>query len=378
MDPHILNVKPDAFLDLLFGRCPPEAYLLIWQLAGKKSTWFQVSQLADAAEFAAACQDDTYVGTCLSPRDFGPWNRCEADQMAVLVGVWADIDVASDAHKKKALPETMDQARELADSLGLTPTVSVDSGHGLQPYWLLDEPWIFPSDAERQQAQQLVERFQAALRRNALAAGWMLDATHDLARVLRVPGTTNRKIKEHPVPVQLIDAGGPRYDRQVLAALVEPAPRTRTSTRCSTAERAQRYVSKMPPAISHDGGHKATFNVAQVLVRGFALSVPEARPILQEYSQRCLPPWSDAELEHKLESAQAKSRLPSGYLLGSNGQHAAAHPSPREPATPSAADALAAAESLALALLDVIRARPQLRLAWKQALADTEGGESCA
>jgi hypothetical protein len=71
----------------------------------------------------------------------------------------------------------------------------------------------------------------------------------------------------------------------------------------------------MPPAVSGQGGHQATYAVAQVLVRGFGLGVDQARPILQEYSARCQPPWSDAELAHKLRSAEEQSRLPRGYLL---------------------------------------------------------------
>src|SRR5262249_41530014 len=71
------------------------------------------------------------------------------------------------------------------------------------------------------------------------------------------------------------------------------------------------------PGISGQRGHDATWAVAQVLVRGFALRIDEARPLLEEYSQRCQPPWSDKELEHKLRSAQETSRLRAGYLLDS-------------------------------------------------------------
>jgi hypothetical protein len=261
-------------------------------------------------------------------------SRCLLRRGAVAQGFWpgetlrggqsgryrrslGDIDIAGEAHKKKALPETMEQARELADSLGVDPTLSVDSGHGLQAYWLFSEPWIFTDDDEREQARQLIERFQAALRRNAEAAGWTLDATHDLARVLRLPGTINYKLKGQPTPAKLLDASGPRYSRDALAALVEPTPTTRLKATAghSTVERARRYAAKLPPAISGEGGHNAAFKVAQVLRRGFGLSLRDSRPIMCEFNERCVPPWSEEELEHKLESADKKSRLPLGYLL---------------------------------------------------------------
>lgn len=46
--------------------------------------------------------------------------------------------------------------------------------------------------------------------------------------------------------------------------------------------------------------------------------MPEAWPILWEYNSRCVPPWSESELRHKLTSAQNLRRhsKPRGYLCG--------------------------------------------------------------
>jgi hypothetical protein len=68
-------------------------------------------------------------------------------------------------------------------------------------------------------------------------------------------------------------------------------------------ELARRYVSKVPGAVSGSGGHNQTFTVACALVKGFDLSVDQARPLLWEYNQRCDPAWSASELEHKLVQA---------------------------------------------------------------------------
>jgi hypothetical protein len=75
----------------------------------------------------------------------------------------------------------------------------------------------------------------------------------------------------------------------------------------------------MPPAVSGQGGHNATFRVACVLVIGFGLSVSEALPILRDYNLGCRPPWSEAELLHKLQDA---SNLPGrrGHLLDDRGR----------------------------------------------------------
>lgn len=71
----------------------------------------------------------------------------------------------------------------------------------------------------------------------------------------------------------------------------------------SVMERARRYISMMPRAISGQGGHNATFRVACVLVIGFALGESEAMTLLGEWNAGCQPPWSERELQHKIQSA---------------------------------------------------------------------------
>ena len=86
-------------------------------------------------------------------------------------------------------------------------------------------------------------------------------------------------------------------------------------------ERARRYLAKCSPAVSGQGGHNATYHVAAVLVHGFALPESDARSLLSEWNQTCVPPWSEAALRHKLRSAaHAVHRLPRGHLLGDGEQ----------------------------------------------------------
>lgn len=83
-------------------------------------------------------------------------------------------------------------------------------------------------------------------------------------------------------------------------------------------ERARRYVAVMPAAVSGSNGHNATYAAACALVKGFGLSVEEARPIMEEFNGRCSPPWSARELEHKLAQAdKTGDPEPRGYLIGS-------------------------------------------------------------
>lgn len=84
-------------------------------------------------------------------------------------------------------------------------------------------------------------------------------------------------------------------------------------------DRASRYLRKCPPAISGQGGHKAAFRAACAVVRGFELGEAEALAVLQEWNSGCQPPWSEAELRHKIKSAKtAQATKPDGYLARGN------------------------------------------------------------
>lgn len=75
-------------------------------------------------------------------------------------------------------------------------------------------------------------------------------------------------------------------------------------------KRAIAYVSKMPEAISGQGGHQATWNAARKLTADFGLDEESTFQILRaHYNPRCLPPWSDFELRHKARDAATKARV---------------------------------------------------------------------
>lgn len=79
-------------------------------------------------------------------------------------------------------------------------------------------------------------------------------------------------------------------------------------------ERARRYVARMPAAVAGQGGHRALWLVALAVVRGFALELEDALDVLRDYSTRCVPPWSERELLHKVADA-TRADAPLGYLV---------------------------------------------------------------
>jgi len=68
-------------------------------------------------------------------------------------------------------------------------------------------------------------------------------------------------------------------------------------------EQARRYVSQCEPSVSGHGGHCQLFKVTCRLVVKCKLSVLESWTILAEFNARCKPPWSKAELVHKIVDA---------------------------------------------------------------------------
>lgn len=74
--------------------------------------------------------------------------------------------------------------------------------------------------------------------------------------------------------------------------------------------RARAYIEKMPPAVSGSGGHAALWAVARKLVCDFGLDEQSTlRIIRSEYNHRCQPPWTEAELRHKVQSAFEKGKI---------------------------------------------------------------------
>jgi hypothetical protein len=196
------------FLRELFGNKPEELYLLLWTLADKRSRWFRdVDESAKAAK--ALRQQDVYVGVGLSPEDFGPTHRCPSDKVAGIVGLWADLDLKSEAHSQKSLPRSVEEALSIIPR-EVPPTIVVTSGNGAHAWWLFKEPFIFDSPDERCRATKLILRWQTLLRLNAASRGWAFDRLADLARVLRVPGTFNNKDPNNRKPVSIHS----RFDRR--------------------------------------------------------------------------------------------------------------------------------------------------------------------
>ena len=214
-----MTTETRSFLEALFAGKPENLFLLLWTLPEKRSQWFRDLDAAiQCAE--SSCDHDLYVGVGLSGRDYGASHRCVSAEVAGIVGLWADLDLKSDAHPKAALPATVEDAMKILPD-EFPPTFVVRTGNGAHAWWLFREPLIFESDEDRRNASALALRWQSLLRLNAAAQGWAFDRLADLARVLRVPGTKNCKDAANPKPVEIQSQTDRRYNPSDLAEFLE-------------------------------------------------------------------------------------------------------------------------------------------------------------
>ncbi|GMV51963.1 MAG: hypothetical protein AMXMBFR67_35060 [Nitrospira sp.] len=200
-------------------------HLLLWRLPSKRSEWVQEltsDTIAKIEQWAET--EDVYAGCGLRNAKLGPARRGERADVVAIPGLWIDADYldGSGDHKKPNLPPTEADARKLLEEMGLPPSAIVHSGHGLQAWWLFREPWVFEDDADRDTAERLTKAWCDTFRAKAQARGWDADQVGDLPRVMRIPGTWNRK--GTAVQTRLLSLTEARYNPDDFDGYLSAAP----------------------------------------------------------------------------------------------------------------------------------------------------------
>lgn len=174
------------------------------------------------------------------------YKRGDAALSHLLPGFWADIDVNGPGHKSKGrLPEDREAGMRIVTNSSLPePSLWVDSGGGLYPWWLLDEPKkITPENLEA--VSRLSEDVQAELERSARELGLECAPMADLARVLRIPGTVNRKVEGSPTMCRIIQDTGAVYSIREIRESV-PRGSTKKSKPSAGNEDPQAVLNGLP------------------------------------------------------------------------------------------------------------------------------------
>jgi len=107
-----------------------------------------------------------------------------------IVCLWADVDGKDfESGGKEA-------ALRSVEAFPLKPTIIVDSGHGYHLYWVLEQPLLDMKD-------EMLFVFKQVLAGVVKALG-ADQSKIDHVACLRLPGTTNRKDEEEPVPCRIV------------------------------------------------------------------------------------------------------------------------------------------------------------------------------
>lgn len=230
----------------------PSAFICIVASPHFTGRWFEAAEEACAYGREIEAQgNDAYIalGAHGKKLDRG---RGKASNIVGIGGVWADVDIHHPtAHKKENLVRSVEEADALVESVFPKPSIAIHSGHGMQYYWLFDKPWQWEPDdtQERARAAAFVSDWTDTLRDAAKARGVDVDATKDLARIFRLPGTTNFKGDPVPVAVNSPAKMGARLSRYTVVTLRERAPER---------EKSKRQTRKIPVG---DNGRPATDRV---------------------------------------------------------------------------------------------------------------------
>lgn len=200
----------------LLPKEPGEFWSYIWTLKDKTSHWFQLKDESILSYVDKRKNDtDVYVAVSLFSSKKLPSERGKAEDAAGIFGLWLDIDVQAPMRGKTNLPPTIEDAEKIINAGRFEPSLVINSGYGLQAWWLFDKPWIFENKFEKDKAAALAQAWVRFYAQAASQHGWALDNVSDLARVMRVPGTLNHKGTK-PVPVEIILNTGKRYTAEEL------------------------------------------------------------------------------------------------------------------------------------------------------------------
>ncbi len=228
---------------------------VIYDLSATKAVdeWLQVA-LPPKIEEISGQRGNVFIGVC--PRQSGEGSFELAWQIAIVRVLWADVDHC-----------TVEEVQQRIEAVSLPePTMIVSSGNGCHLYWWLTEPiltgapaigvqqqwtlingknrpirymivddnkvWLDnpetgrPILANRPELTDIALRVQDTLQ--GIAAAIHGDHTQDLSRLLRLPGTMNRKNERNgdsPKPCELVFLDPERrYPFEVFASFAEQAP----------------------------------------------------------------------------------------------------------------------------------------------------------
>ncbi len=199
------------FLREIYKGCSG-GYITITTLPDRKTRWFKCTEIEKISKTAENLGKKTNVffGVGLRNKVLPNGQRGSEKDILGITALYADIDVKGDAHAQTFLPSSVIEATDFLHSLKIKPSIIVNSGNGIHSYWLLDKPSIIKNESDRKNISSIFKGFGKYVNGEAKKHGWKLDNVYDLARILRVPGTINHKLK-NGMNCEIIESDLNRY-----------------------------------------------------------------------------------------------------------------------------------------------------------------------
>ena len=186
-----------------------------WEDDGKKRSrllfrdraWIRASALPDHFDRLNGLnvgreRGNIFFGVAPRPRP----RTGKKDDIKVVRCIWVDVDDCSP-----------DEFSTIVSEAGLPkPSIIIDSGHGTHAYWLLDEPFAITCTEDRDRIESIMTRL------SDIIGG---DSTHDLSRILRLPGFDNVKNMRNatkPVPCRVVALNGYKLSLSCIESHIGP------------------------------------------------------------------------------------------------------------------------------------------------------------
>lgn len=217
-------MQASEFIENLYGPEFP-GRVVLFRIPTNRSQWVDNSSLELIDRTVdEACRNGEHlyfgVGAQAKPTTRG---RGEASGVIGIPCLWADVDLATKPDATKRYPD-QHQARIAIETMPLRPSFTVLTGGGWHCYWLFNELFECGDAAARDRVARLSMAWQYRLddilKRQSNTC---IDHTHDLARILRLPGSWNPKhdceVRLHPDSPQNPD-DWVRYDFDFVESLM--------------------------------------------------------------------------------------------------------------------------------------------------------------
>lgn len=266
-----------GFLSTLFGSCEDGWVNLYMQErepdpdkprpGARQPVWRHVTEAAELANFIANNRErrDIWVSCCPRRERLPGHNRGGAAHVSVMPCLWVDLDFKHPLHAQDNLPPDwatlVDLHEEFCRRYELDSTFIVHSGHGMQAWYVLQEPL----EAKDRRRSELQARWRASWAKLMADYGFAPpDNVFNLDRVMRLPGTRNLKDMNDVVEVELRHADHDmRVEVDLLLDRLEPVPRSEVQL-TNLGQRAVRGSAPWDQFNSSPGAAKRVLEMLEI------------------------------------------------------------------------------------------------------------------